>query len=257
MSQPDLPLSIVEAMLRADTVHECWSVLERTLDGYGFDRIIYGYTRFREGRNLGDEDSLLLLSNFPQDYLDAFVGRGLFKSSRMMRWAWNGDGARTWSDIAAEIHDPTEAEREVAEFNRSRGVEAGVTMAFPSAWRRSKGVAALTARHGLTQDDVDALWSCEGRAVEALCRLAHRLIVTLPADGIGPRLTDRQREVLEWVGDGKAVADVALVMGLSVPTVEKHLRLARANLGAETTAQAVLKAQALGRIYRMKLDEPG
>lgn len=257
MSATDIPLETVEAMLRADTVRDCWSIMERALNGYGFDRVAYGYTRFREGRNLGDEDSLLMLSNFSKDYLDVFVGQGLFTDSRMMRWAWNGDGARTWSDIAAVTPDPTDAELKVAAFNVSHGVLAGVTMAFPSAWRRSKGIMALTAREGMTQADVDALWSHAGRTIEALCRLAHRLIVTLPADEIGPKLTDRQREVLEWVGDGKAVADVALIMGLSVPTVEKHLRLARASLGAETTAQAVLKAQTLGRIYRMRMGEAG
>ncbi|MEJ2019255.1 MAG: helix-turn-helix transcriptional regulator, partial [Maritimibacter sp.] len=62
-------------------------------------------------------------------------------------------------------------------------------------------------------------------------------------------LTERQREVLSWIGDGKSNLDVATILGVSVATVEKHLRLARERLGVETTAQAVLKASFQNQIY--------
>jgi LuxR family transcriptional regulator len=62
-------------------------------------------------------------------------------------------------------------------------------------------------------------------------------------------LTARQREVLGWVGDGKTVQDIALLIGLTPATVEKHLRLARAALNVETTAQAVLKAAFQNQIF--------
>ena len=70
--------------------------------------------------------------------------------------------------------------------------------------------------------------------------VAHLKIITMPM----PQriLTSRQREVLEWIGDGKTVADTAQILGLNKATVEKHLRLARESLGVDTTAQAVLKA---------------
>ena len=56
-------------------------------------------------------------------------------------------------------------------------------------------------------------------------------------------------EVLEWVGDGKTTADIATIMGLTLATVEKHLRLARESLDVDTTAQAVLKASFQNQIY--------
>ena len=55
--------------------------------------------------------------------------------------------------------------------------------------------------------------------------------------------------MLEWVGDGKTVQDTAVIMGLTPPTVEKHLRLARQALNVETTAQAVLKAAFQNQIF--------
>ena len=55
--------------------------------------------------------------------------------------------------------------------------------------------------------------------------------------------------MLQWVGDGKTTQDIALLMGLTAATVEKHLRLARDSLSVETTAQAVLKAALQNQMY--------
>ena len=76
----------------------------------------------------------------------------------------------------------------------------------------------------------------------------HLKLLTLPYSGARP-LTRRQIEVLQWVGDGKTNDDIAILMGLTVGTVEKHLRLARDALNVETTAQAVLKASFFNQMF--------
>ena len=55
--------------------------------------------------------------------------------------------------------------------------------------------------------------------------------------------------MLEWVGDGKTTQDIAILLGLTAATVEKHLRLAREALDVETTAQAVLKAAFYNQMF--------
>jgi LuxR family transcriptional regulator len=79
----------------------------------------------------------------------------------------------------------------------------------------------------------------------------HLRVTTLPYTPAKRALTDRQREVLEWVSQGKTTQDIATILALTPATVEKHLRLARAALGAETTAQAVLKASFFNQIFRI------
>ena len=80
--------------------------------------------------------------------------------------------------------------------------------------------------------------------------ISHLRIASLPYAGPNP-LTARQREVLEWVGEGKTAQDVATILKVSVATVEKHLRLAREALGVETTTQAVLKASLKKQIFTL------
>ena len=107
----------------------------------------------------------------------------------------------------------------------------------------------MTARPGMSQDDVDAIWDEHGRDIHLMNNVAHLKILTLPYSGPNRALTPRQREALEWVGDGKTTQDIAVLMGLTSATVEKHLRLAREALSVETTAQAVLKAAMQNQMF--------
>jgi DNA-binding CsgD family transcriptional regulator len=40
-------------------------------------------------------------------------------------------------------------------------------------------------------------------------------------------MTKRQREVLQWVGDGKTTEDITILLELTPATIEQLLRLAR------------------------------
>jgi DNA-binding CsgD family transcriptional regulator len=54
-------------------------------------------------------------------------------------------------------------------------------------------------------------------------------------------LTQREREVLEWLAKGKTNRDIADILGLSPRTVDKHLEHIYIKLGVETrTAAAAL-----------------
>ncbi|HEX7437714.1 MAG TPA: LuxR C-terminal-related transcriptional regulator [Caldimonas sp.] len=55
-------------------------------------------------------------------------------------------------------------------------------------------------------------------------------------------LTQREREVLRWVGAGKTDRDIAAIVGCSHRTVHKHLERVYAKLGVETRTAAVMRA---------------
>lgn len=241
----------LNALITAHSIENLWDMHTRHMARYGFDRLIYGFTRYLTPTSLGDPDDFILLSNHDPDYMDRFIGDRLYFHAPMVRWALENDGAQSWSllqDMAA-AGALTEEERKVIEFNRSMGVVAGYSISFKSVSSRAKGAIALTARKGMSQAETDAVWVRHGDDILLLNNLTHLRIMTLPYTGPARTLTPRQREVLEWVGDGKTVQDIALLMNLTPPTVEKHLRLARQALGVETTAQAVLKAAFQNQIF--------
>jgi LuxR family transcriptional regulator len=236
-------------------LEDLWHTHVQQMALYGFDRLIYGYTRCLTETTLGDPDDFVILTNHDSDYMDGFLHSGLYFHAPMLRWALDNEGAGSWrivQDMAAKGELSGDAQK-VIEFNRGLDLNAGYTVSFHSASNRYKGAISLGARADLNQDAVDAIWAEHGDDLLLMNNVAHLKILTLPHSSPKRSLTRRQREVLQWVGDGKTTQDIALLMGLTPATIEKHLRLARETLSVETTAQAVLKAALHNQMYVVDL----
>lgn len=239
----------LERVTAAASIESVWRELTAVMDAHGFDRILYGFTRFRTAHSFGDPEDLLILTNHDRAYTDRFIGDKLYADAPMVRWAAANTGAQSWRWVRQNWENLTPNEKRVAEFNAQMGVHAGIAISFPATSPRAKGGLALTARADIDQDQADAIWERHGRVLLQMANVAHLKITTLPHTGTRRPLTDRQREALEWVGDGKTTQDIATIMGLTCATVEKHLRLAREALDVDTTAQAVLKASFQNQIF--------
>ncbi|PTX56000.1 LuxR family transcriptional regulator [Litoreibacter ponti] len=234
------------------SLEEVWNLHTAKMAEYGFDRLIYGYTRFRTGTSLGDLQDALILTNHDPAYVEHFVGDGAYFTGPMVAWAAENVGACSWRYIAelAMTGKLTPDEMKVIALNQSLDVTAGYTVSFHDVSLRAKAAIGMTARRGLTQDEVDATWAEHGRDIELANSVMHLKVAQLPhTTGQRRPLTTRQREVLEWVADGKTIQDTATIMGLNPATVEKHLRLARETLDVDTTAQAILKASSQNQFF--------
>ncbi|MBF9050372.1 LuxR family transcriptional regulator [Roseobacter sp. HKCCD9010] len=240
------------------SVEELWTHHTETMAGFGFDRLFYAYSAFRNLKTLGNPDDALVLTNHPADYVEDYVNKGLFRDGPMMRWASRNVGAVSWRQVRESLigRDMTAGERHVAALNKRFGLVAGYTISFPMAIKHASAGIGLTARAGLDQDDIDAIWARDGELIEIINHVAHLCISQLPATGQSRMLTRRQTEVLELVADGKTIQDIALLLERNSATVEKHLRGARDTLGVETTAQAVRKASILNQIFLIEPSRP-
>ncbi|MEL7164071.1 MAG: autoinducer binding domain-containing protein [Pseudomonadota bacterium] len=243
--------SYLHRLANYQSVQDLWEAHTDKMAEYGFDRLIYGFTHYRSGASLGDPEDFVVLTNHDQDYMNVFIGEQHYVHAPMVNWALNNEGACSWKILGQmrEADTLTAAEKRVLAFNVTMGVTAGYTISFKSISARSKGAIALTAKAGTSQEEIDAVWDEHGSDIQLMNNIAHLKILTLPYVSPKRVLTRRQREALQWVGDGKTMQDIALLMGLTSATVEKHLRLAREALAVETTAQAVLKAAFANQMF--------
>lgn len=249
-----LDLADIEAVLSARRVEDLWEFLSDWLHDLGFCRVLYGLTQYKTPNSLGDPRDLLVLSNLPKTYVDQYVNERLYHDAQMVRWAIENVGARSWSYISERISsgDLSQKELEVIDLNNKYGLTAGYTIGFGASSTRVKAGIGLALKRGYSQEDADKIWHRHGRQVQAMCNIAHLQLLSLPHYTKDRKLTDRQREVLEWVGEGKTTQDIATILGLTAATVEKHLRRAREVLDVDTTAQAVLKASYQNQIFILK-----
>jgi LuxR family transcriptional regulator len=241
----------MQRIVEARTPEELWALLLDRLAGYGFDRVIYGFTRYQREGSVGDRDDIVYLSNLDRGAVRDYLDMSFFLRTPMFRWVSQHVGACSWRWAEQELAAGRLTEDEIAAMVQARalGLQAGWSISFPELSLRARGAMGLTAQAGLTQDDADAAWTRWGDEILAICNMTHLRLTHMPFRVSRRPLSPRQREALEWVGDGKTTQDIATIMGLTSATVEKHLRLAREALDVETTAQAVLKASFQNQIF--------
>lgn len=247
----DRLLTHLEKVIESTSVEEVWALHLAKMAEYGFERLIYGFTRFKTGNNFGSINDMMMLSNHSKEYLDKFVASGLYHHAPMVKWTAENVGVCSWRWVEerAERGLLNAQERAAVDLNMKYGVRAGYSIGFKDLSSRSKGAIGLAAAPDVRQHQVEAIWEKHGREIALINNVTHLKMTSLPYANPRRELTVRQKEALEWVGDGKTTQDIATIMGLTPATVEKHLRLAREALDVETTAQAVLKASVQNQIF--------
>ena len=242
-------LEYLETINAAQSIQEVWDAHVKAMRAFGFDRLLYGFSRHKTENSFGNRHDNLMLSNHDQAYLGPYIDGGMFIHAPMVNWARENVGACSWSWVKENYDSLSEREKQVVDFNARMGVSAGYTISFRDVSSRAKGAIGLCAPVGTTQDEVEEIWRRHGREIVQMNNVAHLKLTSLPFASLRRPLTRRQREVLEWVGEGKTTQDIATIMGLTRATVEKHLRLAREALEVETTAQAVYQAAFQNQIF--------
>jgi len=245
-------LGLLSRIADATAVGPVWAEATAFFRTLGFGRANYGYTRFLNDRTIGDPEDVVFLTTADAEYARRYFSGGLYARTPIFRWAQQNSGACTWAWVrgAMERGELTADEVEAVKQNLAMGISAGITVSFPETSTRAKGALGLIADPGLDHDAVEAVFSARGQEILAVANMMHLKIVNMPGANRRRHLTQRQREALEWVADGKTMQDIAVLMEVSPAMVEKHLRLAREALDVDTTAQAVAKAALLNLIFQ-------
>ena len=246
-------MNYLDRLGRATEIEEVWQMFCTELVRFGFDRLLYGYSRFGTENSVGPWEDALILSNMDPAYLKKFIEEEYYKHAPLADWALNHTGARPWAYPEGGYEKLTKTQREVVELNMSYGLNAGYSISFATPTPRSRAAIAMGARPGLSQEDVNALWQRDGLLVSVIANMTHLKIISLPHINERAKLSRRQQEVLNWVADGKTYQDIATIMGVTMGTVEKHLRLVRQKLNVETTPQAVLKASFWNQMFVVRV----
>lgn len=237
-------------VLSATNQETVWSLTIEFMRDLGFAHAFYGYSPDSRGAQLGAPEDYQILSTLPHDVMVEMVENQFYRESMTFHWALQNCGIAPWSWTAEKcgVDADFPVSSAAVDFFTRNGLLCGCTVGFPKERTRGAAMMALVGVPG-SQSEIDDLIDRLRDVVFVASTVAHRMFTSLPFNPPRGKLTKRQREVLEWVGEGKTSADIATIMGLSAPTVEKHLRLARETLGVETTAHALIKAAFLNQVF--------
>ena len=245
-------VSLVDAYICTRGQDGLWSLLHRDLARHGFDRVFYGRARRRSAAGDYAARDAILLSSYGSAFDSYFVRGGAFQQDVTTQWALSSEGAMSWSLTArlARRGQLTARQMRVHTETREMGIVSGYTVSIRNGSQRLVGGYGLCAEPGLSPSKVDRTWEQAGADIRLrlaafdVCILNHAEVPS------AEELSERQRDVLEWAGDGKSIDEIATILSLHRGTVAKHLHDARTRLGVATTLQAVLRAAYQGQIFR-------
>lgn len=196
-----------------------------------------------EDADIGFVDSLVVPASLHDvDGRFIHVNDAAVRASGMPKEYWIG------KDLTERI-TPELRDKVMALFRRA--AESGEPNDFETVFVDGSGVRrSVRAQHLPLAHD--------GRIarVLTLAYTGHRLppeVIFLDRD---PRLTRRQREVLELIDAGFSTADIARTLSLSNETIRNYVRVVMKELRAHTRIEAVATARRLGLLAPTPLEPP-
>jgi len=191
----------------------------------------------------------ILFGNFPDGFVARLGAGGLLATAPWAVWALQNSGNASLRDACLGHEDGAAEIHPAIRLAMDHGVEAGRVISLKNRVPRSHGAVLLCPGGGISHERAETAWQSARGEIGILTSVLHLRLATLGRRLVETRLTQRQREVLEWSSAGKTVAEIGTILGVAAATVEKHLRLARQAIGADTTAHAILRAHLAHQIF--------
>lgn len=148
------------------------------------------------------------------------------------------------SDLV-DLADYGEVQRRIEGERR----EFGITDGFSNSMPGSNGWTLTVGMTGADIDTRDPDVRIAAHILSSYFGLSARRLRTPVVESVKPvMLTERQRDCLRWVREGKSATDIASILGISAHTVHEHVAGACRRLDVRTRIQAVTAAICLNLI---------
>ena len=187
-------------------------------------------------------DTAVLFGSFHAGWAKRYSSRNYAGGSQIARRMLESSAPYAWNDVLKTV-DPDPVQTRIWLEARDFGVKDG----YFTPLRASDGSYIAVALGGDSPDLADPMVRTAAQVVSSFYASAG---LTLLRHGPGrrPVLTERQRECLCWVRQGKSSPAIAEILGVSADTVDEHIAQACRRLGVRTRVQAVVEACLAGLI---------
>lgn len=241
VSASRISCAISEKFSRFSSLKEVSDFLASGLGDYGISDVTY-YTPKSKVKGGG---AGRLITTYSQDWQDHYFEMSYQDKDPVIEMGQQSFCPIDWSILKDRCGDTKKMFGEAREFGVS---DRGVVIPM----RGHLGEITLIS---MTSDLGGSEWvkylSAHKSEFVNFAFCLHGSILSLSANTGGkeePRLTVREKQVLQWAAFGKTSWETAMILELSERTIETYIGKAVAKLEASTKAHAVCKALSLGLI---------
>jgi len=214
---------------------------DKAIARLGFDKFLYSIMRgsfANQGKTFHG-----LARSYSEEWMKHYIEKKYIDQDPTYRRALCHKGVFSWQDLCKETAT-TKTEKLVMSEAEEAGLKNGISVAIhgPFGEAIGFGFASNNSHEQLTPNQKSLLFALANQF-----HLAYQgLEQSTPQTKI--KLTDRQREVLQWAAVGKSRPVISEIMQISEDTVDDHFRQIFKKLECNDRTVAVLKAIQLGLI---------
>ena len=185
-----------------------------------------------------------LISSYPKSWTSHYFREGYQNIDPVLQEPRNTSRVFLWDGLEARGAKSAK-ERRLFGDALSFKIRTGVTIRIPSSQNR---FAAFTLAVDERSLGLDRFIETSQDMLEMVGRTFHAHVSAakighlIPVEQQESVLTQRERQCLGWISDGKTMRDVAQLLGIKSRGVKFHLDNARQNLAASTLPHAVALA---------------
>lgn len=233
-----LAFEFVEALRDIQTSTEAEPIITRYLAEFGLE-----YVTIAELPQAGEAiESGVLMNTRPPNYVAQYVEEGHLPDDPVMLNLRDHLGAYTWDDVR-KFRRPTGRELYVMEAGGDFDIREGIVVPIIPL----SGRLAIFSASGRVPD-----LSREAQlALEVMGTYAEQVLMRLKRSKkmqTTPHLTEREREILQWVSVGKSDTMIAEILGISVTTVRTHVKSVMRKHNTDKRTVAVLSSWMGGQL---------
>lgn len=239
--------AIFETLILEEHPYQRWQTFTAALADIGCDQINYGFLDLETAARM-DARCDPSLSTMSGDWISYYVDKRFdlvdhalahVRAGNHAPMRWNTPPARgTHSHLAFE-----EA--------REAGLKSGILVPLAGPHRSNLPGAAIMIGSSASETDFQKMFASRLPELVSLAHLFHAGAVgeLLRLRDNVPKLSARERDVLQFIARGERIDQVAHRLALARVTVELHLRNCRKKLRCRTIAEAVARAMLYGEIH--------
>jgi LuxR family transcriptional regulator/LuxR family quorum-sensing system transcriptional regulator CciR len=230
------------AIERAETPEAIWAAFAGYFRDTVVNRLVYLHLP-----PIGAPDSGrpgLRAEGFPEELITRYLGERLYRDNPLLRHAHREAEPIYWDEVVTR---GLAGERERTFLETFKAAKIGDGVGIPVYGPNGRmGQCGLGFRPGVRRLDPAML-----KEYQWACQLAHLRYCTLlmPTLGPLPELSPREKDVLAWVARGKSNPTIGDILGISVHTVDAHLRRIYLKLGVFDRISAAVRGIGIGLIH--------
>ncbi|WP_116130841.1 LuxR family transcriptional regulator [Tropicimonas sp. IMCC34043] len=186
----------------------------------------------------------IVYDGFPAAFVDFYFGREIYRDSPLIEHALRTTEPFWWSD-SVQVARMSELEKELVRTMMAMLDSDGLVIQVFGPNRR---LGTVNLGFG---KDAPRLGEQEIRELQIIAQSAHLAycrLVAGDAEAARLRLSARECEVLEWIARGKSNGVIAEILGISIHTVDTHVRRIFRKLEVNDRTTAAIKGFGAGLV---------